>query len=536
MGKKGSTFHPSILNTVLGPITLGPSSSHLAGPVRLGNMARNVIDFKPQKVDIVFDKGSSFASTYKGHCTDCALVAGFMGWNTDNPKIPKALEEANKSGLEVNIKIEDLQTNHPNCVLFRVLGILGQKKNIMGSSEGGGAIRVFQIDDKLTELDGQRLAVLIYLQKGKAEGNLVKLLQNNLNEVEIKYKDKNLLTLIFKNIISKEVLDKIKKYPDIDSFKIIKPVFFIPCKGASDTPLFSSSQEMYELTQKNGIKLSQLAIKYEHNRLGWDENKIRKYVEKMIRVMKNAIDRGLSEELEFSGGIVKQGGIRLIKALANGRTISTGTLPRATAYAMAVNEVSVALGLIVAAPTAGACGVIPGALFAAAEEMGKEKSIEEMVNALLCAGALGTVFAQRATFLGSLCGCQVESGFATAMAAAAIVELKGGTVKESLDAASISLQNILGMECNPVAGLMEVPCINRNGMGAINALMSADIVLSGVESVIPLDEVIEVVYETGRFRPMQCNGNGGLAVTPTSMKILSYYSKKNKNACQLFQR
>jgi L-serine dehydratase len=186
---------------------------------------------------------------------------------------------------------------------------------------------------------------------------------------------------------------------------------------------------------------------------------------------------------------------------------------------MAVNEVSASLGLIVAAPTAGACGVLPGALFAAAEDLGVQDNEDALIDALLAAGAVGAVFAQRATFLAELCGCQVESGAGAAMAAAAVVEMRGGTPRQALDAASISLQNILGMECDPVAGLMEVPCINRNALGAVNALMSADIVLAGVDSVIPFDEVVDAVYETGRFRPVQCNGTGGLATTPTGRAL-----------------
>jgi len=524
MSKIGTTYHPSIINTILGPITLGPSSSHMAGPVRLGRLALELLDFKPKRIDIIYNRGGSFAETYKGHRTDCAMIAGLLGWDTDNLKIPKANEEAKKRGLEINIIVKPIATKHPNCVLFKIFSGSEQRIDILGASEGGGSINIFQIDKHLVNLDGQRSTLLILLKckSDKSKKYILSEIQKISKGAKLKFSDSLALTIELEEEVSLEELEKIRKYPEVVKVYFLHAVFFCPKPGASRIPLFNSNDELLIMAEKYNLKLSEIGMRYEMNRLGWTPEEIKSKIVEMVYVMKNALKRGLSENLKFSGGIVKQGGKILIEAYRQGRTLCSGTLPKATAYAMSINEVSASLGLIVAAPTAGACGVVPGALFAVAEELGVDKNIDILANALLSAGAVGAIFAQKSTFLGELCGCQVESGAAAAMVAAAVVEMKKGTVKQSLDAASIALQNVLGMECNPVGGLMEIPCINRNALGAVNALMSADIVLAGVESVIPYDEVVEKTYEIGKNQPLQCTAKGGIATTPTGIDIIKH--------------
>ncbi len=519
MNRQGSTYHPSILDTVLGPITLGPSSSHMSGPVRLGRLARAILSFEPKRVEITFNEGGSFAGTYRGHRTDCGLVAGLVGWDTGDPRIPGALRMAQDAGLAVEFKVQSIASDHPNTVRFRAWGSTGEYGEIMGTSEGGGAVRISFVDGHRTALDGQWPALLIRLRGQSDAGNVAGAVRGMSPDAKVLESDGLLLTIRLTETLQPDYLQALLKRPEVASLREVEPAFLAPRRGASSTPLFSSARQLLEQATATDAGLCDLALRYEVNRLGWTPEEIRSRAGVMLDVMRAARDRGLSEDLPLSGGIVKQGGRRLFEALGRGQAISKGTMTRAAAYAMAVNEVNASLGLIVAAPTAGACGVLPGALFAAAEELGVDGEREALVDALLTAGAVGTIFAQRATFLAELCGCQVESGAGAAMAAAAVVEMKGGTARQALDAASISLQNILGMECDPVAGLIEVPCITRNALGAVNALLCADIVLAGVESAIPFDEVVDAVYEIGRFRPVQCNGTAGLAATPTGRAI-----------------
>lgn len=514
MKRIGSTHHPSIINGVLGPVTLGPSSSHLAGPLRLGRLARSILGEEPGQIDIAFNEGGSLAGTYRGHRTDCALVAGALGWDTDDERIPRALDEARRQGVQVRVEVQPLDSDHPNTIRMRLLGTNEARTEVMGTSEGGGAVLLSRVEGRETALDGGHYAVLVWKRDEESPIPL-----DAVPGAQVLSNGGPLTTVRVPAPLSPEQWRTLEQHPGIHRVQQVEPVVRPPGDGANEEPLFASAAEILDLAESRNLRLSELGLQYETGRQGWSEQEVRAEVRKMLDVMRDSLDRGRSEELQFGGGIVKQGGTRLLEAISRGETLGGGVMARAAAYAMAINEVNAALGLIVAAPTAGGCGVLPGALLATAEEMDITEETDRLVDALLTAGAVGAVFAKRVTFLAELCGCQVESGAGSAMAAAALVELRGGTVAQSLDAASVTLQNILGMECDPVAGLMEVPCITRNALGAVNAILCTDIVLAGVPSVIPLDEVLDAVYETGRLRPVQCSGTGGLAVTPTSRRL-----------------
>jgi L-serine dehydratase len=182
-------------------------------------------------------------------------------------------------------------------------------------------------------------------------------------------------------------------------------------------------------------------------------------------------------------------------------------------------EVKSAMGVIVAAPTAGACGGLPGACIGAASAMGLPP--DATARAMLAAGLIGVFIAARATFAAEVAGCQAECGAGSAMAAAALVTLAQGTVGQALSAASMALQNILGLICDPVANRVEVPCLSRNVMAASNALACANMALAGFDAVIPLDEVIETMLRVGKSLPseLRCTALGGLSITRTSHKI-----------------
>ncbi|MCK9918257.1 L-serine ammonia-lyase, iron-sulfur-dependent, subunit alpha, partial [Microbacteriaceae bacterium K1510] len=199
--------------------------------------------------------------------------------------------------------------------------------------------------------------------------------------------------------------------------------------------------------------------------------------------------------------------------------LSGPTLLNAVSMSVAVNEVNAAMGTIVATPTAGACGIVPGTLFAVSQKLNPSR--EEMVNYLFTAGAIGYCIANNAFISGAAGGCQAEVGSATAMAAAAIVEMAGGTPEQSAQAVAIALKNMLGLVCDPVAGLVEVPCVKRNAMGAAIATVAADMALAGIKSVIPTDEVIEAMYRIGCSMPttLKETAQGGLAATQTGRMI-----------------
>jgi L-serine dehydratase len=217
---------------------------------------------------------------------------------------------------------------------------------------------------------------------------------------------------------------------------------------------------------------------------------------------------------------------RYQEQLENGRLLEVGMLNRIILFVTAMMETKSAMGVIVAAPTAGSCGVLPGACLGAASFMGLDA--EEINRAMLAAGMIGVFISARATFAAEVGGCQAECGAGGAMAAAALVTLAGGSAAQGVDAASMALQNILGMICDPVANRVEVPCLGKNVLAAANALACANMALAGFDAVIPLDEVIDAMDAVGKSLPpeLRCTGRGGLSVTPAAKAIDKKLRKK----------
>ena len=243
-------------------------------------------------------------------------------------------------------------------------------------------------------------------------------------------------------------------------------------------------------------------------------------MQKSLKVMREAIDYGLTG-VRSTSGLVGGDAFRLKDwHESSGHPSLLGPVAaKAAAYALAANEANAAMGRICAAPTAGSSGVLPGVLFALAEERGLSE--QELSLALVTAGAIGMVIASRASLSGAEGGCQAECGSAAAMAAGAVVDLLGGTPEQIGHAVALALKNLLGLVCDPVAGLVEVPCVKRNAGAATIALLAADMALAGIRSAIPVDEVIDAMAEVGQAMPgeLRETAKGGLAVTPTGLAV-----------------
>lgn len=279
---------------------------------------------------------------------------------------------------------------------------------------------------------------------------------------------------------------------------------------------FTNGRELLELTERHHLPISEVVIRYEAERSEAGRNRIIGIMERNLAVMEEAVRKGMEGGLESPGGLIGHQAGLLRKRLASGKSLTGHTVLEAVAMAIAVTEVNASMGRIVAAPTAGSCGIIPAAIFAAAKSL--EAGREEMVKGLFTAAGIGIIIAENATLAGAEGGCQAECGSAAAMAAAAVVEMSGGTPRQCLDAAAYSLKNIMGLVCDPIAGLVEVPCSKRNGLGVVNALISAEMALAGIESVIPFDEVVESMAAVGRALPCELRETalGGIAATPTA--------------------
>lgn len=278
--------------------------------------------------------------------------------------------------------------------------------------------------------------------------------------------------------------------------------------------MFRTIGELVSQAEERGLPISEIMLEQEAEAAGRSKEAITADMARSFQVMREAAAKGIAGVTSHSG--MTGGDAKLMdEYIRAGNYLTDKTFLRALCYAVATNEVNAAMGLICATPTAGSCGVLPGVLLSAREKLGK--SDQDVVKALFCAGAVGYVIANNAVISGAAGGCQAEVGSASAMAAAALVELAGGSPAQSAHAAAIALKNMLGLACDPLAGLVEVPCIKRNAAGAAGALAAAEMALAGIMSRVPPDEVIQAMYSIGQSLPqgLRETAQGGLAATET---------------------
>jgi L-serine dehydratase len=278
-------------------------------------------------------------------------------------------------------------------------------------------------------------------------------------------------------------------------------------------------REIEELTGRYEISISELAARHEAEREEVDVSVVMGRMKLSLEVMKNNIRTGIRSTKPSIGGLIGGNAARMYQYAADKAPLGGELLARATAYALAVTEENARMKRIVACPTAGACGVVPACLIAVGEARGLSDDI--LTRALLNASAIGIIIANNATISGAEGGCQAEIGSASAMAASALAEMAGGSVSACLNAAAIALKNLLGLVCDPVAGLVEVPCSKRNAVGVANAIAAADMALAGITSVIPLDEVVKAMKAVGRALPYELRetAKGGVAASKTAQEI-----------------
>ncbi len=279
--------------------------------------------------------------------------------------------------------------------------------------------------------------------------------------------------------------------------------------------MFNKAEDLLKQCNKNNKKIYEIVIEKEIENTGISYEALMEKMNETLLVMKNSATSALDREIKSVGGLIGGDAKRVEEYKNSGKTLTGNLVISAMAKALSTSEVNASMGRIVAAPTAGASGILPSALLSAQEKL--ELMDEDLMMGLFTAAGVGEIVAKNATVSGAEGGCQAECGVAAAMAAAAIVEMAGGAPESSFDAASFALINIMGLVCDPIAGLVEYPCALRNASGVVNALISADLALSGVKSLVPFDEVVEAMYRVGKMLPesLRETALGGLATTPT---------------------
>lgn len=282
---------------------------------------------------------------------------------------------------------------------------------------------------------------------------------------------------------------------------------------------FKSMRELEELCADQGKSIGEIMMDVEEKKSGRSKETIYEMMKERLVKMKEAADAGIKDPSPAPSGISGGDAYLLQQYKESGNYLTGGLMIDAMKYASATSETNARMGVIVATPTAGSAGILPGCIFALQDNT--DIPYDKFIMGLFTASALGYVIANRAFISGAAGGCQAEVGSATAMAAAAIVEMRGGTPEQAINAAAMALKSLLGLVCDPVAGLVEVPCIKRNVIGTSIAFSSADMALAGIKSRIPCDEVVGAMYAIGKEMPrtLRETALGGLAATPTGEEM-----------------
>lgn len=523
------------IRDIIGPIMIGPSSSHTAGALRIAYMARRLCLAEPRTVE--FSLLGSFAHTLVGHGTDKALVGGMLGLDTDDLRIRDSFQLAREAGLAFSFTPEpDAEYDHPNTVDIRIVDADGSEMSIRGESIGGGAAVIRRIDGIDVEVTGEKTSIVI---RQRDEAGVLAHIAKSISDWGVNiattrmYRERKgdaaYTILETDQAVCPEIKTAIEAHPAIRDVRIIPgdSATGVSKDDAADVEAaqtrfdeldFPHGAAMLAFCERSGMSISEAFMEREDAlaaSLGYTSD-TDGYLDEALAVMRQSATRPLEEPLPSMGGLIGGEALKLSALRKLGGNLCDDQLSLAIAYSMAVLETNASMGRIAAAPTAGSAGVIPGVLLALQDSRGF--SDDDLKRGLACAGAIGYLITRNATVSGAEGGCQAEIGSAAAMAAAAAVELAGGTPAQCFAAASNALTNMMGLVCDPIAGLVEVPCQKRNAAGAATALVSAQIALAGIGNLVDFDQTVEAMRKVGRSLPFELRESalGGIAATPAA--------------------
>lgn len=507
--------YPSIFNDVIGPVMRGPSSSHCAASLRIARLCRDLMDENIKDILIEFDPNGSLATTHKSQGSDMGLFGGFLGWEAHDERLPQSDQHIVTAGINVTINIVDIGNGHPN--LYKLtLHNNKEIRKLTAISTGGGMIEVIAIDDVPVSMAGDYFETLIYCED--PEG-IMALLRDSIqyDHIEFHKGEMSFIEIKSQGFLDEVIYKELEAMEVVRFIKQLRPVLPVMARKNLQVP-FITCEEMLEFNAGKNKGLWELAVEYEMARGNISAPEVFEKMRNIVHIMGNAIALGL-KGTHYEDRILGSQSLQFKEKLLADKLIGGETNNRIIMYVSAMMEVKSSMGVIVAAPTAGSCGALPGALFGIAHSM--QLTEEELIKAMLSAGLIGVFIAAHATFAAEVGGCMAETGSGGGMAAAAIVEMKGGTLQQSITAASLALQNSLGIICDPIGNRVEAPCLGRNVMAATNAVSCANMALSNYESLIPLDEVIETMKAVGDqiHHTLRCTNLGGLSITRTAKKI-----------------
>ena len=517
---------PSIFNDVLGPVMRGPSSSHTAASWRIARIAVQILGDELSHALVEFDQHGAWSSNYAEQGTTLGMNGGLLGIEMTDEKIFESGAIAKKRSVKIEYAVSNFQTDHPNTVRLTLKGVTGKHLKLIAVSTGGGMFEIRKLNNFVIRLFGDDYEFIVIFQH-KLPSSFRNILEKECpaNCFPEWYEDSGKTLLIIRS--SKEIPDNlIDVFRNKDySSQVVKvsPVMPIVKGNEKDYP-FDSVSGMLLFNKKENLSLGELGIVYEHCRSGLEKEALIEKMKELIGIIEKSILKGLEGTI-YKDRILHHQSHLVGKSASEGRILSDELTNNIIANVSALMESKSSMGVIVAAPTAGACGTLGGTMKAVANY--RKLNYEKKINGYFAAGMIGVFIAEGPGFSAEAFGCQVECGAASAMTAAALVEMAGGSAKQAIDAASMAYQNMIGLICDPIADRVESPCLGKNISAAMNALSSSTMALAGYDAVIPLDQVIDTVYNVGQKIPfeLRCTGLGGLAATPRALEIKKLLKK-----------
>jgi len=473
------------------------------------------MDGKIEQVDIGFDELGSLATTHRSQGSDMGLFGGFLGWTADDERLPGYEAAIDRHGIQIHINIGPYGDEHPNTYRLRLGG--GESSHeVIAISVGGGMIEVQEIDGCEVSMAGDFFEILAY---GESLSEARLFAESAFPEAELfdRVGDRSYLHIRMTSAPSEALLSELGQHPQVQKAVLLRPVLPILSRRDVTVP-FRTAKEMLDYNDKHELELWQLALRYESIRGNISEEEVYEKMNGLVDVMQHSIETGLAGTT-YRDRILPDQSKSFAKSMTDGRLLAGDTLNTIVLYVSAIMEVKSSMGVIVAAPTAGACAALPGAVVGAVKSMDADR--DQAIKAMLAAGLIGVFIAEQASFAAEVGGCQAECGSGSCMAAGALVQLMGGTVEQALSAASQALQNSLGMICDPIANRVEAPCLGKNVMAASNALSCANMGLANYNHLIPLDQVIQTMARVSEqmARELRCTALGGLAITQAAKDI-----------------
>jgi len=516
--------YPSIFNDVIGPVMRGPSSSHCAAAARIGKISRELMGGTLTSVLVQLHPKGSLATTHYSQGSHMGLCGGLLGWDPTEERLPRSAEEIEKAGVTVTVEISDFPARHPNTYKLSLRN-RNEQREMTAVSTGGGMIEITEIDGVALSMVADTWETLIFFE---SDGNAIfEYLQQQTEADEILLhdgQDYRFIEIKAQKILPESLLLKLKANRHVRAVKTLSPALPVLSRKNMEVP-FITCREMLRYNRGRDLDLWKLAVRYEGERGNLPDKEVFRKMDDIVRIMERSIREGL-QGTDYADRILGRQSHRFRAGMEDERLLDGGMLNQIILYVTAIMETKSAMGVIVAAPTAGSCAGLPGACVGAASAMGMPRA--DITKAMLAAGMIGVFIAAHSTFAAEVGGCQAECGAGSGMAAAALASLAGGSAQQGVAAASMALQNILGMICDPVANRVEVPCLGKNVMAAANALACANMALSDYDPVIPLDEVISAMDAVGKSLPseLRCTALGGLSVTETSREIAGRLKEK----------